>query len=103
VAQLGARLDGIEEVVGSNPIGSTKKYRSAHILSISLFLGVSPTSLVSGFAALPFLFRFIGEVEFGLLVYDERADEAIRGSGTRDVNGYRQNACYTLLQVENVG
>ena len=23
VAQLGARLDGIEEVVGSNPIGST--------------------------------------------------------------------------------
>ena len=26
VAQLGARLDGIEEVVGSNPIGSTKSY-----------------------------------------------------------------------------
>jgi hypothetical protein len=26
VAQLGARLDGIEEVVGSNPIGSTKFY-----------------------------------------------------------------------------
>jgi hypothetical protein len=25
VAQLGARLDGIEEVVGSNPIGSTKQ------------------------------------------------------------------------------
>ncbi len=25
VAQLGARLDGIEEVVGSNPIGSTKR------------------------------------------------------------------------------
>ena len=24
VAQLGARLDGIEEVVGSNPISSTK-------------------------------------------------------------------------------
>jgi hypothetical protein len=24
VAQLGARLDGIEEVVGSNPIGSTR-------------------------------------------------------------------------------
>ncbi len=23
MAQLGARLDGIEEVVGSNPIGST--------------------------------------------------------------------------------
>src|SRR6202521_5161485 len=28
VAQLGARLDGIEEVVGSNPIGSTKSIRS---------------------------------------------------------------------------
>ena len=27
VAQLGARLDGIEEVVGSNPIGSTKIHR----------------------------------------------------------------------------
>ena len=27
VAQLGARLDGIEEVVGSNPIGSTKILR----------------------------------------------------------------------------
>src|SRR5215469_8947804 len=29
VAQLGARLDGIEEVVGSNPIGSTKFLRSS--------------------------------------------------------------------------
>ena len=28
VAQLGARLDGIEEVVGSNPIGSTNAPRS---------------------------------------------------------------------------
>jgi hypothetical protein len=28
VAQLGARLDGIEEVVGSNPIGSTNLLRS---------------------------------------------------------------------------
>jgi hypothetical protein len=27
VAQLGARLDGIEEVVGSNPIGSTNFLR----------------------------------------------------------------------------
>ena len=27
VAQLGARLDGIEEVVGSNPIGSTNCIR----------------------------------------------------------------------------
>ena len=31
VAQLGARLDGIEEVVGSNPIGSTKKIWSAAV------------------------------------------------------------------------
>jgi hypothetical protein len=29
VAQLGARLDGIEEVVGSNPIGSTNIHRSS--------------------------------------------------------------------------
>ena len=37
VAQLGARLDGIEEVVGSNPIGSTKllKVRPGHIGSSS--------------------------------------------------------------------
>ncbi len=28
MAQLGARLDGIEEVVGSNPIGSTKSIQS---------------------------------------------------------------------------
>jgi hypothetical protein len=68
--------------------------------TIALQTAASP---VPGFAALPFLFRFIGEVEFGFLVYDKRADEAIRGSGTRDVHGYRQNACYTLLQVENVG
>ena len=35
VAQLGARLDGIEEVVGSNPIGSTnfkKKSQSLPLL-----------------------------------------------------------------------
>jgi hypothetical protein len=33
VAQLGARLDGIEEVVGSNPIGSTNifKVQTGHI------------------------------------------------------------------------
>jgi hypothetical protein len=30
VAQLGARLDGIEEVVGSNPIGSTNFRFSFH-------------------------------------------------------------------------
>jgi putative endonuclease len=33
VAQLGARLDGIEEVVGSNPIGSTK-FSSVYYLYI---------------------------------------------------------------------
>jgi hypothetical protein len=32
VAQLGARLDGIEEVVGSNPIGSTKNHKKFNIL-----------------------------------------------------------------------
>ena len=31
MAQLGARLDGIEEVVGSNPIGSTK-FLQVHFL-----------------------------------------------------------------------
>ncbi len=30
VAQLGARLDGIEEVVGSNPIGSTNSLQCVH-------------------------------------------------------------------------
>ena len=29
MAQLGARLDGIEEVVGSNPIGSTNSEKSS--------------------------------------------------------------------------
>jgi hypothetical protein len=33
VAQLGARLDGIEEVVGSNPIGSTKFLKPLTIFS----------------------------------------------------------------------
>jgi hypothetical protein len=32
VAQLGARLDGIEEVVGSNPIGSTKNFKFFFVL-----------------------------------------------------------------------
>ncbi len=30
MAQLGARLDGIEEAVGSNPIGSTKPSQTAN-------------------------------------------------------------------------
>ena len=34
VAQLGARLDGIEEVVGSNPIGSTKIQNMSYELYI---------------------------------------------------------------------
>ena len=34
MAQLGARLDGIEEVVGSNPIGSTKKSHMTFFLYI---------------------------------------------------------------------
>ena len=36
VAQLGARLDGIEEVVGSNPIGSTKFSNFFFIFQTSL-------------------------------------------------------------------
>jgi hypothetical protein len=38
VAQLGARLDGIEEVVGSNPIGST---------NLILFNPIAKTSIWS--------------------------------------------------------
>jgi putative endonuclease len=41
VAQLGARLDGIEEVVGSNPIGSTK---SASCLSTLYILRSQSTT-----------------------------------------------------------
>ncbi len=37
VAQLGARLDGIEEVVGSNPIGSTNYNKIAKIPATFLF------------------------------------------------------------------
>jgi hypothetical protein len=41
VAQLGARLDGIEEVVGSNPIGSTKlALTSASIFAKRVPIGV---------------------------------------------------------------
>ena len=42
MAQLGARLDGIEEVVGSNPIGSTKiTLISARILVKRLLIAVA--------------------------------------------------------------
>ena len=43
MAQLGARLDGIEEAVGSNPIGSTK------ILRVSL-TNLSSFSVTGNFA-----------------------------------------------------
>jgi hypothetical protein len=42
VAQLGARLDGIEEVVGSNPIGSTKDVKL--VLSASRSVGRIPSA-----------------------------------------------------------
>jgi hypothetical protein len=37
VAQLGARLDGIEEVVGSNPIGSTKTLANKRVKHSPLY------------------------------------------------------------------
>ena len=47
MAQLGARLDGIEEVVGSNPIGSTyslgiviRKYSALPECTTNALLGV---------------------------------------------------------------
>ena len=40
VAQLGARLDGIEEVVGSNPIGSTTFWR----MSFHVYILLSETA-----------------------------------------------------------
>jgi hypothetical protein len=44
VAQLGARLDGIEEAVGSNPIGSTKSISNgtAPWFSASIFCEANP-------------------------------------------------------------
>jgi putative endonuclease len=38
VAQLGARLDGIEEVVGSNPIGSTNNVLSRIAMSFHVYI-----------------------------------------------------------------
>jgi hypothetical protein len=47
VAQLGARLDGIEEVVGSNPIGSTKiDVISPRILFKRILVGAMATLVV---------------------------------------------------------
>jgi hypothetical protein len=48
VAQLGARLDGIEEVVGSNPIGSTNFLQSVTI----------PENFFLRTLAIEFCFRF---------------------------------------------
>ena len=43
VAQLGARLDGIEEVVGSNPIGSTKL-----VFATFVYNGVANVNTIPG-------------------------------------------------------
>jgi hypothetical protein len=40
VAQLGARLDGIEEVVGSNPIGSTNLLSGRSLGPAALFFSI---------------------------------------------------------------
>ena len=46
MAQLGARLDGIEEVVGSNPIGSTKlPYHFLYSLQRNFLLGTDRPKL----------------------------------------------------------
>ncbi len=37
VAQLGARLDGIEEVVGSNPIGSTNFFIISYLRRVKWY------------------------------------------------------------------
>ena len=42
VALLGARLDGIEEVVGSNPIGSTKTSQFLGVISATIFATSRP-------------------------------------------------------------
>jgi hypothetical protein len=52
VAQLGARLDGIEEVVGSNPIGSTKDTKRVHPLYI--LQNQSASRSIPGLAVVPF-------------------------------------------------
>ncbi len=43
MAQLGARLDGIEEVVGSNPIGSTK-IQTPFVMSFHVYILQSESS-----------------------------------------------------------
>jgi hypothetical protein len=56
VAQLGARLDGIEEVVGSNPIGSTK---SVHYKIRVFFSPSAPNSYLAFFVRQSFSSIFV--------------------------------------------
>jgi hypothetical protein len=51
VAQLGARLDGIEEVVGSNPIGSTKSEKPMPVFELFAHPRSSKISLAKSVAA----------------------------------------------------
>jgi hypothetical protein len=51
VAQLGARLDGIEEVVGSNPIGSTNSKSQESIFKFRQRLLSEPERSLIYFAA----------------------------------------------------
>ena len=95
VAQLGARLDGIEEVVGSNPIGSTSHNFAAESIFEVRVIQNLPGILQS-------LFGFVGEVEFGFFVDDERPNEPVRSTGTRNVDRYGKNTCHALLQTKYV-
>jgi hypothetical protein len=51
VAQLGARLDGIEEVVGSNPIGSTKILKPMPVFELSAHSRFKKSSITKLFVA----------------------------------------------------
>ena len=68
MAQLGARLDGIEEVVGSNPIGSTKTLNFIFLFSLetnSFKLGLRAENLLhrGGEAAAFEMLPNLGQVE----------------------------------------
>src|SRR5438445_10418449 len=67
VAQLGARLDGIEEVVGSNPIGSTKTdVISSLVLAKRSFIdALSALAIYRARYYNPQLSRFISEDPIG--------------------------------------
>jgi putative endonuclease len=69
VAQLGARLDGIEEVVGSNPIGSTK-------LKMSFWLYILQSQATSRF--------YIGQtqdIEKRLAYHNANYSKALKNRG----------------------